>query len=88
MKIGINSLLVKLCIYTLGAGIASFTLVLLINIVGLWFGFQRDENVSIEKIGYFNVILFLISIGVLAFLSYGFIFYLINKIFNFNVNNH
>ena len=86
MKFQINSPLIKQFIYTLGVGIASFSFVLLLNIVGLWFGFQRDQNVPIEQIGYLNVILFLASIGVLAFLSYGLVFYLINKIFNFNAN--
>ena len=74
----------KQIIYILGAGLASFVFVLLINLVGSWFGFKRNENVPIEEVGYFNTMFFLISIGALAVLSYGSVFYLITKVFKFN----
>ena len=84
MPLIVRNSVLKLCIFSLGAGLASFVLVLLINIVGLWFGFKRDENVPIEAIGYLNVTIFLLSIGLLAVLSYGSVFFFINKLFRFS----
>jgi hypothetical protein len=78
-----NSNLLKYTIYTIGAGLASFIFVLLLNVTGQYFGFKQNENVPIEEIGYVNVFLFLIAIAVEAAASYGLVFSLIHKVFRF-----
>jgi hypothetical protein len=83
VPITIYKLPIKLIIYSSGVGIASFIFVLLINIIGPWFGFKRDVNVPIQEIDYLNIIMFLACIGLLATITYGFVFYIVNKIFKF-----
>jgi hypothetical protein len=84
MPIRVNSQILQVLIYATGTGVASFLFVLMINVVGAWLGFEHSENVPIEKIGYLNVALFLISVALLALLNYGSVFYLIIKLFKFN----
>ena len=73
----------KYTVYSIGAGLASFISVLLLNLTGQYLGFKLDENVPIEEIGYINVLLFLVAIGIEAAASYGVVFSIINKIFKF-----
>ncbi|AZG72007.1 hypothetical protein [Shewanella livingstonensis] len=75
--------LFKYTIYSIGAGLASFIFVLLLNITGQYFGFKQNENVPIDEIGYINVILFLITIAIEAAAAYGLVFSLIHKVFRF-----
>lgn len=78
-----NSSSFKYFIYIVGAGLASFIFVLLLNVTGQYFGFKQNENLPIEEIGYVNVVLFLIAIAIEAAASYGLVFSLIHRVFKF-----